>query len=167
MLHLLKLRALEDNIVGHFLVECRFALRARGDDEFKPVAVRLRRHKIRPLAQPTCRDESTDLLRKYVLQSITPNRYAQLVEPTLPLRINRLTRRPSLDALNRKKTRLHPVDDIVQRIRRIVRPIHNLALNTFERVELFSTMQCRRNLGVAKNKVTVPLLPVVEKVLGR
>ena len=152
MLHLLELRAFKDDGVGHFLIKRRLPLGGRADDQFEAVAVRRRAHKIRPLAQPTRRDKCPDLRREHILQSVAAHGREQPVEPRLPLRIERLVRRPSLDALHRQKPSLHPVDDVIERVSRIVRPVHDLALHTFERIQFFSAVHLRWDRLGPKNK---------------
>src|SRR6266542_6751295 len=162
MLDLLQLRTFENYVVRHLLEELRFRFHVAGNHEFKAITIRLFRHEVLPLAEPASSNERADFLRDDVLQFVRADSVEQPIDQLLLLRINRLTRRPAFDLLVGQESSLHSVNDIIERIRSIVRPVHNLAFDALERVELLAGLKVQRNFGFAKYKAALRALRVVQ-----
>ena len=167
VLHLLKLGALEDQVVRELLVEERLPQGLRVDDELEAVPVRQPRHEIVALADPAGRDEGADPRREDPLEPVRTDRVQELVHEPQARRVRDVARRPPLDPVNREEARLHAVDDVVERIRRVVGPVHDLALDALESVQLLARAKAPRDPRSAEHKIEDVPLGVVEEVVLR
>ncbi len=74
---------------------------------------------------------------------------------------------PVLDFFHGQEASLHPVHDVVERIGRVVRPVHDLALDALELVERLTLAQRARNGGTVEHEIAVNPLRVVKEVVLR
>src|SRR5690606_38627172 len=116
---------------------------------------------------PAGLNETADARTEYALESVGPDGMKQPVEMLLFLRPDCLFGGPFLHPLHGEKSRFHAVDDVVDRVSRVVRPIHDLAFDAFEQVEAFAAMQHLGYGGPAKNIIPAGLLRVIQKMVLR
>jgi hypothetical protein len=74
---------------------------------------------------------------------------------------------PGFDALDRQEARARAVDDVVQRIGRVVRPVHDLALDALEGVPGPRHVRQVRRVDALEGPAPLRLLLVVEEVVIR
>ena len=148
-----------------FLKKCA-SLRRLVDHELETVAVGLGRHEIVALAQPAGLDEGADLLREHALQPVALDGLEQRVEVPLLGGADGLAVGPALDALDGEEAGAHAVHDVVERVGRVVGPVHDLALDALEVVERLAAHERPGDLRPAEDPVAHRGLRVVEKWLG-
>ena len=134
-LDLLELRRAENKVERDVLVEPALDLDVSGDGQVKGMAVSAVAEEAAAWREGAAVHEATDACAEVRLVAVFTDDLAELVDPCGLCGVEVLACGPFGNATNVDVARVNAVDDVVQRVGGIIRPIHHLAFNTFKRVE--------------------------------
>ncbi len=132
---LLKLRRAEYEVEGDALVKCALGFDVGGDGQVKGMAVSAVAEEAAAWREGAAVHEATDACAEVRLVAVFTDDLAELVDPCGLCGVEVLACGPFGNATNVDVARVNAVDDVVQRVGGIIGPVHNLAFNTFKRVE--------------------------------
>jgi len=134
-LDLLELRRAEYEVEGDALVKCALGFDVGGDGEVAGVTVGAVTEEAAAWREGAAVYEATDACAEVRLVAVFADDLAELVDQRGLCGVEVLGCGPFGNATNVDVARVNAVDDVVQRVGGIIGPVHDLAFNTFKRVE--------------------------------
>lgn len=117
--------------------------------------------------QRTSVDEAADPAPEVGFIAVFADDLAEFVDLLGLLLAELLSFGPVIEAPDGDVARVNPINDVVQRIGGIVRPVHDLALDALKGVEGLRALQLGRGLRVAEYGLPPPGLIVIDEVVLR